>query len=399
MKFHRLSVVALGATLAYLLPAMFLSPHRSDAMPEFAQATGLPCSACHTMVPLLNAYGRYVQRTGYAAIERDSLDKTFPLWLDESLQTDSTAGAGTGTPRYDFGNLAIHAIGYAIPDVTYHVQQWITQGSQSGGLDTAWIAYNHVFSPNVHLFAGKILNPAPSPYSQTSDLDGPLASSTLVGEHDWSATYGNRWGSKLAYTGRTMTVEAGYFLSGDDLNGISDFNAGDKTFQWKVALAQVKSPLEVGVFGSNGTIPVSTGTDLYHSTAAYAQLDPNNHYRPGALLIYQTEGDSNAGADANGNPYGAVHTNGLSAEIFESILHGNVLISFRRDLNNAGSTGGFTGGNAANLAFNVPLRSFPYLHGYIEANMGANSSLAGQSGGPQWKGMLWLTVPLVLHPQ
>jgi hypothetical protein len=350
------------------------------------------------MVPLLNAYGRYVQRSGYAAIDRAALDKTFPLWLDESTNYDSTAGAGTGTPRYDSGNLAVHAIGYAAPDVTYHIQQWITQGSQSGGLDTAWVAYHHVLSPDIHLFFGKILNPAPSPYSQTSDLDGPLASSTVVGEHDWGATYGNRWGTKVAYVGKSLDVEAGYYLTSEDLNGLTDFSPGDKTFQWKVALARPQSPLEIGIFGSNGTIPVSTGTDAYSSQAAYAQLDPGKNYRPGALLIYQRQSDSNPGMDANGNLYGSASTNGLSAEIFESLLAGNVLVSYRHDLNNAGATGGVTSGNSLNLAFNIPIPKFPYLHGYLETNLGANSTLAGVNGGPEWKGMLWLTVPFVLHP-
>jgi hypothetical protein len=398
MKFGRLSTLAGGAALLLLLSSMFLAPRVSTAMPEFAQATGLQCSACHTMVPLLNAYGRYVQRTGYAAIDRSALAKTFPLWVGESVNTDSTAGAGTGTPRIDTGNLEVHAIGYALPDVTYHIQQWITQGSQSGGLDTAWIAQNHVFSPDVHLFLGKILNPAPSPYSQTSDIDGPLASSTVVGEHDWSATYNNRWGAKAAYVGKSLDVEAGYYLTSEDLNGLTDFSPGDKTFQWKVALAQAKSPLEVGVFGSIGSIPVSTGLDRYQSQAGYIQLDPGKNFRPGMLVVYQRQGDSNPGVDANGNQYDVAATSGWSAELSESLFQGNALLSFRHDLNNAGIAGGVTNGNSVNLAFNVPIPNFPYLHGYLESNLGANSSLAAVSGGPQWKAMLWLTVPVVLHP-
>lgn len=398
MKFGRLTVIVPIAAITLLLSSMFFAPRTSSAMPEFAQATGLQCSACHTMVPLLNAYGRYVQRTGYAAIDRASLAKTFPLWLGESVNTDSTA-AGTGTPVIDTGNLAVHAVGYAAPEVTYHIQQWITQGSQSGGLDTAWIAYNHLFSPDVHLFVGKILNPAPSPYSQTSDIDGPLASGTVVGEHDWSATYNNRWGTQVSYVGKSLNLEAGYYMTGEDLNGISDFSPGDKTFQWKVALAQATSPFEVGLFGSNGTLPVSTGTDQYNSQAAYAQLDPGKNYRPGALLVYQWQSDSNPGMDANGTPYGAASTYGLSMELLESLFNGNALLTYRHDMNNAGITGAYTNGNSVNLAFNVPIPKFPYLHGYVEANLGGNSSLTGLSGGPQWKSMLWLTIPLVFHPQ
>ena len=398
MKFHRVPVVVLAAVLTFLLSSMFFAPRTLSAMPEFAQATGLQCSACHTLVPLLNAYGRYVQRTGYAAIERASLDKTFPIWVGESMNYDSTAGNGTGTPQFDFGNLAVHAAGYAAPDITYHVHQWITQGSQSGGLDTAWVAYNHLFSPDVHLFVGKVLNPAPSPYSQNSDIDGPLASSTIAGEHNWGATYNNRWGTRLAYVGKSLNVEAGYYMTSEDLNGLTDFSPGDKTFQWKVALAHATSPLEVGVFGSNGTIPVSTGTDQYQSQAGYVQLDPGKNYRPGALLVYQRQSDSNPGMDANGNQYIGAASYGWSAEIMESLLNGNVLLTYRHDLNNAGITGGLTNGNSVNLAFNVPIPKFPYLHGYLEANLGGNSALAGLSGGPQWKAMLWLTVPVVLQP-
>ena len=39
----------------------------AQAMPNFAQAYGIKCSECHIQIPALNAYGRYVQRTGYGA--------------------------------------------------------------------------------------------------------------------------------------------------------------------------------------------------------------------------------------------------------------------------------------------------------------------------------------------
>jgi hypothetical protein len=129
-----LPLVAIVATSIILfLSGVFFAPPPSQAMPQFAEATGLQCSACHTMVPLLNAYGRYVQRTAYTAVDRDVLAKTFPVWIGESINYDSTAGAGTGTPRTGNGNLAVHAFGYAAPNVTYHVQQWIVQGEGRRG--------------------------------------------------------------------------------------------------------------------------------------------------------------------------------------------------------------------------------------------------------------------------
>ena len=391
---RHLPAVAVALALALTGGSMLFGARASIAMPEFAQATGLQCSACHTMVPLLNAYGRYVQRTGYAALDRAQLVNTFPLWVSESANYDSTAGAGTGVNRYDFGNLAVHAIGYLAPDITYHAQQWITQGSASGGVDTLWIADNHVFTPDAHLFVGKVLSLAPSPYSQTLDIDGPTASNTIVGEHDWSMTYGNRWGTHLNFVRKGLDIEAGYMLSGDDMNGITDFNPGDRTFQWKAAFAKANSPFEIGAFGTAGSIPVSTGIDQYSSVAGYAQLDPTGAGIPGMLLIYQGGRDSSPGMSPAGTPYGVVTSRGYSAELFEPILHNKVVLSFRHDFNDAGVAGGTTNGNAINAAFSIPGTN--YLHGYVEANFGANSALAGGSGGPTWKGMLWLTVPVVL---
>src|SRR5271156_5248830 len=113
-----LGELAFVGALSFLVPAMFAAPRPTQAMPEFAQATGLKCSACHTMVPLLNSFGRYVQETGYSALDRHALAKTVPIWMEEAMNYDSTAGAGTGTPRFDFGNPALHGIGYAADDVT-----------------------------------------------------------------------------------------------------------------------------------------------------------------------------------------------------------------------------------------------------------------------------------------
>ncbi len=389
-----LPFLAGAAALAAFVQALICTPKPTQAMPPFAEAYGLKCSACHTMVPLLNAYGRYVQRTGYASLDRQALKRAVPLWIGESLNNDSTAGAGTGAPRSSFGNLAIHGVGYLAPDVTFHAQQWISAGDESGGVDTLWVTYNNLFHRSGHLFVGKILNPAPSAYGQNSDLDGPSASSTLVGEHDWSATYNNRWGTRFAYVKGALDAEAGYYLSSFDLNGATNFAPGDKTLQWKLAYALPTRPYEFGVFGSQGSIPVSTNSmlDRYRSVAGFVQIDPSPWGRPGLLGIYQTEYDDNPGIGAGGSPLGATPSHGASIEIFQPILRGGILLSARHDINDSGIGGSSTNGNAFNVAFSVP--HFAYLHGYIEANVGANSALAGGSNGPTWKSMLWLTLPV-----
>ncbi|MDQ2858239.1 MAG: cytochrome c [Candidatus Eremiobacteraeota bacterium] len=384
----------LGVTAAagFLIAGMFAAPKASQAMPTFAQAYGLQCSACHTQVPLLNAYGRYLQRTGYSSLDRTVVARAVPIWLGESAVYNSTAGSGTGTPRTSLGNFALHGVGFITPDVTFHAQQWITQNDQSGTVDTLWLTFNNLLRHDGHLFVGKILNPAPAPYSQDFELDPAAASTTGVGEHAWGATYNNRWGARMAYVHKALDVEAGYYLAGEDLNGLTDFGPGDKTFQWKLAYARPDFPIEVGAFGSNGSIPVSTGTDNYNSVAGYVQVDPGRFGRPGLFAVYQRGRDGNPGVDAtSGNVMPASTSRGASFALFEPILRGGATLALRHDFNDNGF-GTLSNGNALNLGFNVP--HFQYAHGYLEANLGGNSALAGASGGPTWKGMLWLTLPI-----
>ena len=393
MKLRLYPTLGVVAALGVLLSGLLAAPKVTEAMPPFSQAYGLSCNTCHTAVPTLNAYGRYIQRTGYASLDRTVLARANPLWIGEAINYNSTAGKDTGVPRYSSGNFAFHLVGYVAPELTVHAQQFVVAGDASGGVDTLWLTYNNLLHHDGHLFVGKILNPAPSPYSQNADLDGPSASSTLVGEHAWGATYGNRWGTRFAYIKKALDLEAGYYLSGMDLNGATYFGPGDKTFQWKAAYALPTKPYEFGAFGSVGTIPVSTGTDRYHSQAAYVQVDPGQHGRPGVLAIYQAEFDNNPGLGADGvTPLAATTSHGASFEVYEPIFRGGALIGFRHDINDSGAGGAVTNGNSINLAFNIPHNV--YLHGYIEANLGGNSALAGASGGPTWKGMIWATFPI-----
>ncbi|MBV9438853.1 MAG: hypothetical protein JOZ24_02555, partial [Candidatus Eremiobacteraeota bacterium] len=59
------SIVAAGVVSATGLTLLVCgwNTQTADALPTFAQAYGVDCSACHTSIPALNAYGRYVQST------------------------------------------------------------------------------------------------------------------------------------------------------------------------------------------------------------------------------------------------------------------------------------------------------------------------------------------------
>ncbi len=386
-----------GVTSAIFLTAAlaFMAPTRATAMPIFAKAYGLECSACHTLVPGLNAYGRYIQRTGYASLDRDVLKDHLPFWLGEQINGDSTGGvsANSDSAKVSAGNVAIHAAGYLAPDITYHVQQWLLQNDRTGGsLDTAWLTYNNLFHRDGHLFVGKIESPGPSPFSQWFDLSSFATPEIVVGEHAYQLD-ANRWGARFAYVHGLWDLEAGWLASTNGLPSGADFHTSpgtDKTFQWKVANASGDRPYEVGLYGSSGSFIVSTGdVDRYTSGAAYFQLDPNSHGVPGVLTMYQIGNDTNPGLDPDGNQLGAARSRAFSAELYEPLFDNTTLIGYRTEYTDDG-LGTITHFGNVDFAFTVP--HVQYLHGYVEAGLGAHSGT--ENGGPAWRWFLWWTTPL-----
>lgn len=369
------SVVALAAA------AMTLGVQSpDDAMPIFAQAYGVDCSTCHTSVPTLNAFGRSVQRSAYAALDAPTLRRVPPFWLGE--QTSFDTQDPKSPHQVKFGNLALHAAGALDGNFTYHVQQWLVQAEQPGGLDTAWVAYNNLFHRDGHLSIGKIEAPAPSPYSQWADVSGFAISSLTVGEHTWQ-TAANRWGAKLGYLRGNLDVEAGYLGSDADLNGFTDFTPPNgKTFQWRTTYARPDKPFEAGFFGTNGTVPLPEGgVDRFSSIAMYAQRDPV-HGVPGVFAVYQRGYDANPGA---GNP--AAASREYSVELYQPLFRGNALVGVRREMTNDG-LGTIT--HSANLDLTVRLARF--LRAYGEAGL-------QQNGKPSWRWFLWWTTPLASTPR
>lgn len=372
--------VAAVAAVA-VLPILTAPP--ADAMPPFAQAYGVQCSVCHTQVPALNTYGRYVQRTGYASLDPHVLSRALPVWVGENTSYDSQ---DPNQPhRTQFGNVAIHAVGTLGTDVTYHFQQWIVQNNGAGDLDTFWLTYNNLLHRDGHLFAGLIEAPGPSPYSQWMDLAGFGTPEIVVGEHGYQLD-GNRWGTKLDYTKGSLDLEAAWLGSNLGWGGVSDFsNDTDKTFQYKAAYANPESPLEIGVYGARGSWPLAEGgTDQYWAFAPYVQRDP---YRgvPGILAVYQMALDGNPGYAtlANGSlaPLGSAGSTAATLELYEPVFDRGVL-SLRKEWSNDG-LGTLT--QSGNVDFNYQIAR--YLHAYVEEYFASHAT-------PGWRYMIWWTTPV-----
>ncbi|PZR56934.1 MAG: hypothetical protein DLM50_07120 [Candidatus Meridianibacter frigidus] len=349
------------------------------AMPPFAQSYGMRCEVCHTQVPALNAYGRYLQRTGYASLDPHVLHRSTPFWIGESANYDSQ---DPNEPhRTEFGNLAIHAAGAFDKNVTFHFQQWIVQAGQPGGIDTAWITFNNLLNRDGHLFVGKMPGTTASPLSQWFDLASFATPEITVGEHAYQLD-GNRWGAKFNYVKNSLDAEIGYFGDSSDLSGASAWGQNiEKTVQWRVAHANPTQPLEYGLMGSRGSFPLPEGSfDQYSSITPYLQRDPVGHM-PGIFAMYQMAYDANAGQDAIGAPLGSAHSTAATIELYKP-LGDKALAAFRKEFQNDGLGTQSQSGNI-DLTYHVA----PYLHLFLESAMAQNSQ-------PAWRYMLWWTLPL-----
>jgi len=377
----KVSRAALLMAAVFAAAWMLEAVRPTAAMPPFAQSYGMDCQVCHSVVPGLNAYGRYVQRTGYASLDAATIHRADPLWIGESPFYDTMDPAEPH--KVQFGNLALHAAGFIGRDFTFHAHQWLWQFDQPGGTDTMWITYNNLLHRDGHLFVGKIEAPAPSPISQWFDLQGFLAPSYTVGEHAYP--FGsNGWGTKFAYTRNWLTAEVAYLGPSGDLNTATDFglsNGTDKRLQWRLVDALGYHPLEIGVYGGTGEVLVSDGNvDRYHGQAGYAEIDPTNGL-PGALVIYQTGFDSHPVGGVNGT----ANSKGYSAELFEPFANHHAMFSVRDEYADDGMG---TTTRQGNIDLAV-LASHQVNDGLANGWIVNLENYFAQGSTPGWRGQLW----------
>ena len=372
------AVFQLGAIVALVASAIFAAPRTVTlAMPTFSQAYGVECSTCHTAVPALNAYGRYLQRTGFATLDPTLMKRALPFWVGENTSYDTQ---GPNSPhQVKFGNLALHGGGTLSADWAFHVHQWLVHGEQPGGIDSLWVVYNGLNKHNGHLFVGTIEAPGPSAFMEWAEI-APLATPGItVGEHMWQNGM-NRWGAKYAYVKGALNLEAGYLGSDADLNGATDFAPlSGKTFQWRAAFAPADKPLEVGVYGNVGTVPLMEGgVDRYSSVSAYTQIDPSRHGMPGLLAIYQRGLDGNPGAGV-----GRTRSSAYTIDVYEPVFNGRGLVGLRRELTHDGMGNVMHSGN---IDFTFSISRF--LRFYSEASLSQNNK-------PAYRWYVWWTSPIV----
>lgn len=391
-------------------------PKPSQAMPNFSRALGVSCDTCHTMVPALNAYGRYVQRTFYQAINTKALRDTLPVYIEYEIQSYSTGGKDTAEPgrKITIGNLIASIDGAAGSAFTYRLENNVYGSdqptNQSKGPETMWLAYHNLFGGNLHLLAGDDYpGPVPAFFDNPSDFEAPFALRHFaVGSHSYNLM-NTRLTFRADYEKGPLDAEIAW--RGGSTNplsgGPSDFyGLGiDRAVQWMLADAPPSRPWEVGVFGINGyyTLNGKVGTpgapgnlDAYHMLGPFFQFDPGAFGKgtPGIEGFYAAAHDSNPGIVG----YTAIAPQGPNAtdeaiELLEPVLKNNLMLTVRQETTTNG-LGAVSRDYAAGFSYQFPF--LPYFFARFEVPMGGYSS--APYGRPTWQWVLDAIIPVDSGP-
>lgn len=414
------AVITTGVTLLQ-------KPQPAPALPTFAQAYQVDCSACHTIVPALNAYGRFVQSTAFAALDAKILNRASPLLVRESSNYQSTANLDPHHPTqtYTEASLSVNAVGELSNAISYRVEQSLYQNNVGGGeTGHAWVAYNRLLGGDGHLIVGKMDAPGPPAFSFWQDASAFASPEIAVGQHGYLLD-GVRWGVGFNYVPQhyltqPYKVQVAYLGNSPSLYNDSAFSASnpyapnqsgsDRAFQYKVAYARPDQPVEFGVYGASGSYILAGGyvqpVDRYNAVGVYAQRDPVRNM-PGIFAFYQQTHDANAGPGAPSDGLTqAATSHAFALELQELFAHGNVMVGFRpiEYLSGlqASASGLDTVGTAKphfgtfDVIARVP-RFSPYLYVGFESAFGAASS--GTYGQPAWRASIKFAAPLSPGPR
>jgi hypothetical protein len=132
----RISVIAFFAFIFAIV-----IPNRSAALPQFARRYNLKCSACHTIVPVLNQQGTLFQRLGYH--------------LPPALQPSHPAPKLSAIPEGAIWSLTNNA-SFAVADFGYSAERTTQEGQPSSSTSAfqvnSWNAYFAGWIPDTNFY-------------------------------------------------------------------------------------------------------------------------------------------------------------------------------------------------------------------------------------------------------
>ena len=132
-------ILAMWSLVSFLL---FLAPGKAWAIPQFARRYNLKCSACHTIVPVLNEQGYMFKRLGYH----------LPPALEAGKAAPKISDLVRKEPQWSLTN----NVSAAVTDFSYSAERTTQEGqspsSTSAFQVAAWNAYFAGWLPDTNFF-------------------------------------------------------------------------------------------------------------------------------------------------------------------------------------------------------------------------------------------------------
>ncbi len=275
----------------------------SRAVPVLANGQGgVNCSLCHTAVPQLNRYGRYVLMTNFSR----GLNSHIQMMQNRSqpLALEMTANASNqpdpSLPKVFSALDQFLSAGFLGRDVSYFASvPMVSGGFPASSIDQVWLAYNGLSHGNTSLQLGRFPTPIFAPWMSQSLSLSPYSVASLPVGFNASTLADNRWGASLTQFGHLGLVGNISYLRG----------AGEgPAWTGSVQYLSPESHWSGGVAAMAGSYPLASGaSDRYSRVAGLASYS-GNRYEMMAMGVI--------GRDAN--PFDSVsqsaQSNGLSLE-------------------------------------------------------------------------------------
>ena len=284
-------------------------PKPAVAIPVFANGQGgVNCGLCHTAVPYLNSYGRYVLMTNFTRGFNKHLQmvqsSSLPAALEMTVNTSNPPA-----PMLPSVSVAIAQFlsgGFIGPKVSYFASvPVVTGGFPASSIDQIWGAYNGFSHGNGSLQIGRFPTPVFAPWtSQTLSISG-YGTATLPVGMNGSTLADNRWGASYTQLGHLGLIGNVSYLRGNDPIERA-FRSGAEGTAWAASLQYLspESRWSGGFAGLHGSYLLPSGANDPYTRAAALASYSGDRYQLTAMGTVGHDNSPNDGAPPSASSHG-----------------------------------------------------------------------------------------------
>ncbi len=276
-------------------------PNAALAIPVLANGQGgVTCGLCHTAVPNLNAYGRYVLMTNFSR----GLNKHLQMMQNKNLPLSLEATANVSNPPDPMlpgitsSIVQFLSAGFIGPNVSYFASVPVVSGGfPASPIDQFWFSYNGLSKGNGSLQIGKFPTPIFAPWtSQPLSLSGFALAGLQVGSTN-SSRADHRWGASYTQFGHLGWIGTVSYVTGAGPIERAYASAGEGTaVTGSVQYLSPESKWSGGIAALSGSFPLQAGiSDRYTRAAALASYN-GGIYELTAMGILGYDNQPNPGA-------------------------------------------------------------------------------------------------------